>query len=130
MKKKVLVLYDDRIRPNEKIAQISGDKSYGSIIFKQKTIQKRIEEIVLERPYVLGFYPFSDENQAENSIQTAAAAEFGTSVFYLYSSYGIGDREDFEILLDKTQFLNQAVRVTQKKKTAVLMFPSTDEFLK
>ena len=61
MKKKVLVLYDDRIRPNEKIAQISGDKSYGSIIFKQKTIQKRIEEIVLERPYVLGFYPFSDE---------------------------------------------------------------------
>ena len=130
MKKKVLVLYDDRIRPNEKIAQISGDKSYGSIIFKQKTIQKRIEEIVLERPYVLGFYPFSDENQAENSIQTAAAAEFGTSVFYLYSSYGIGDREDFEILLDKTQFLNQAVRVTQKKKTAVLMFSSTDEFLK
>lgn len=55
MKKKIFVLYDDRIQPNEKIAQVTGNKSYGNIIFKQKTIQKRIEEVLQEKDYILKF---------------------------------------------------------------------------
>ncbi len=130
MKKKVLVLYDDRLRPEEKIAQIAGDKSYGNIIFRQKTIRERIEKIALSKPYVRGFCPFLDEMQTEKAIGLASAAEFHVSVFYLYSNYGIGDKDAFELLLDKAQFLNQAVRVVQNKKTAALMFPSAEEFLK
>lgn len=63
MKKKLFVLYDDRIRPNEKIAQVAGNKSYGNIIFKQKTIQKRLEEILEDKDYILKFYPFSEEEK-------------------------------------------------------------------
>lgn len=128
MRKKIVVLYDDRIRPNEKIAQISGNKSYGSIIFKQKTIQSRLEDIVLSKPYVQGFYCFSDTETAEKYIQSVLSFEFTVSIVYLYSSYGIRDREEFEILLDKAQFLNQPVKVEWKRKTAVLMFPGVDEF--
>ena len=67
MKKKLFVLYDDRIRPNEKIAQVAGNKSYGNIIFKQKTIQKRLEEILEEKDYILKFYPFSGEEKRSES---------------------------------------------------------------
>ena len=61
MKKKVVVLYDDRIRPNEQIAQVSGDKSYGSILFKQKTVQRRAEECVETKDFILSFSAFQNE---------------------------------------------------------------------
>ena len=130
MRKKVIVLYDDRIRPNEKIAQISGNKSYGNIIFKQRTIQSRIEEIVLSKPYVQGFYSFSDREGQEKCLRELFSSEYRAAVLYFYSCFGIGDRKSFELLLDKAQFLNQPVRVTQKRKTAAFLFPGMEEFQK
>ena len=85
MKKKVFVLYDDRIRPNEKIAQVAGNKTYGSIIFKQKTIQRRVEEVLQDKDYILKFCPFSEEKKREESIGLVLSASQSTSVVYLFS---------------------------------------------
>ena len=128
MKKKVFVLYDDRIRPNEKIAQVAGNKSYGSIIFKQKTIQSRLEEALEEKDYILKFYPFSQEEKREESIRAVLSAVQMASVVYLYSSYGIGDRKLFGFLLDKAQFLNRSKRVEVDRKTAALLFADIEQF--
>lgn len=130
MRKNVVVLYDDRSMPNEKIAQVSGDKSYGSIIFKQKTIRERVREIAVSRKYVTGFYPIAGEKDWEDCLQRLALAEFSTSVLYLYSEFGICDREAFGILLDKAQFLNQPERVVKERRTAALLFPSLQDFQK
>ena len=128
MKKKVFVLYDDRIRPNEKIAQVVGNKSYGSIIFKQKTIQRRVEEILEGKDYILKFCPFSEEKEKEEYIKLVLSAVQSTSIIYLYSSYGIVDPQMFGLLLDKTQFLNQSKKVTVNKHTAALLFSDTEQF--
>ncbi|MCI8556503.1 MAG: hypothetical protein HFI19_01810 [Lachnospiraceae bacterium] len=128
MKKKVFVLYDDRIRPNEKIAQVAGNKTYGSIIFKQKTIQRRVEEVLQDKDYILKFCPFSEEKKREESIGLVLSASQSTSVVYLFSSYGILDPQMFGLLLDKTQFLNQSKKVTVNKNTAALLFADTEQF--
>ncbi len=126
MKKKVFVLYDDRIKPNEKIAQVSGDKSYGNIIFKQKTIQNRLEEFVLSKQYILGFYPFSDENSRRAVFNKVLSAPVSTAVLYLYSGFGVRDQQMFGILLDKLPFLNQPGRVVVHRKTAAFLFPDME----
>lgn len=128
MKKKVFILYDDRIRPNEKIAQVTGNKTYGNIIFKQKTIQRRLEEILEEKEYVLKFCPFSEEEKREKSIAIVLSDVQAASVVYLYSSYGIADPGAFGILLDKTQFLNRSKRVVVNRQTAALLFADTEQF--
>jgi len=128
MKKKVVVLYDDRIMPNEKIAQVSGNKTYGNILFKQKTIQQRVEECISSREYVLGFYAFCEEDARKKSLEAIAVSNLSTAVVYLYSSFGIKDVQAFEILLDKAQFLNACVRIMVGRKTAGLMFPNIESF--
>lgn len=128
MKKKVFILYDDRIRPNEKIAQVTGNKSYGNIIFKQKTIRRRLEEILEEKEYVLKFCPFLEEEKREESIGIVLSDVQTASVVYLYSSYGIADPRSFGILLDKAQFLNRSKRVVVNRRTAALFFADTEQF--
>lgn len=128
MKKKVFVLYDDRIRPNEKIAQVAGNKSYGNIIFKQKTIQRRLEEVLEEKDYILKFYPFSEEEKREEDIREVLSAVQSASVVYLYSSFGILDSKMFGFLLDKAQFLNQSKKAVMNRRTAALLFSDTEEF--
>ena len=128
MRKQVFVLYDDRTRPNEKIAQVVGNKSYGSIIFKQKTIQKRVEEILEKKDYILKFCPFSEESKREESIGLVLSAVQSTAVIYLYSSCGILDPQMFGLLLDKAQFLNQSKKVLVDKHIAALLFSDTEQF--
>lgn len=128
MKKKLFVLYDDRIRPNEKIAQVAGNKSYGNIIFKQKTIQKRLEEILEEKDYILKCYPFSGEEKRSESIRQVLSAVHPAAIVYLYSSYGIADSNMFGLLLDKAQFLNQSKKVVKNRHTAALLFSEMEAF--
>ena len=128
MKKKLFVLYDDRIRPNEKIAQVAGNKSYGNIIFKQKTIQKRLEEILEEKDYILKFYPFSGEEKRSESIRQVLSAVHPAAIVYLYSSYGIADSNMFGLLLDKAQFLNQSKKIVKNRHTAALLFSEMEAF--
>lgn len=128
MKKKVFILYDDRIRPNEKIAQVTGNKSYGNIIFKQKTIQKRLEEILERKDYILKFCPFSEEEKRKESIEVVLSDVQFSSVVYLYSAYGILDSQQFGIFLDKAQFLNKSKKVVVNHQTAALLFADTEQF--
>ena len=37
--KKVIVIYDDSLKPNKEIRSIPGDKSYGDTIFKRVTLK-------------------------------------------------------------------------------------------
>lgn len=128
MKKKLFVLYDDRIRPNEKIAQVAGNKSYGNIIFKQKTIQKRLEEVLEEKDYIIKFYPFMEEEKRAESIRQVLSSVQPASIVYFYSSYGILDSKMFGLLLDKAQFLNQSKKVVMNDHAAALLFSDTDAF--
>ncbi|MCI9306184.1 MAG: hypothetical protein HFI28_06860 [Lachnospiraceae bacterium] len=128
MKKKVFILYDDRIRPNEQIAQVTGNKSYGSIIFKQKTIKRRLEELIEKKDYVLKLLSFSEEQKREENIGIVLSDVRPAAVVYLYSSYGIIDPQLFEILLDKAQFLNQSKKAVLNRRTAALFFANIDQF--
>lgn len=128
MKKKVVVLYDDRRMPNEKIAQVSGNKSYGSIIFKRKTIQRRFEECISSKEYVLKFCPFTEDGELEEIYREILASASATAVLYLYSSYGLKDPEAFLLLLDKVQFLNRPCRLLVNKKPAAFLFPCLEDF--
>lgn len=128
MKKKVFILYDDRIRPNEQIAQVTGNKSYGSIIFKQKTIKRRLEELIEKKDYVLKLLSFSEEQKREENLGIVLSDVRPAAVVYLYSSYGIIDPQLFEILLDKAQFLNQPKKAVLNRRTAALFFANIDQF--
>ena len=63
--KKVIVIYDDSLKPNKEIRSITGDKSYGDTIFKRVTLKNRMREEIEKNKNVVSMYSISDERENE-----------------------------------------------------------------
>ena len=65
MFKKVVFIYDDSERPNQKIKEITGDKSFGETILKRKTLKERVLEEVEDKKFLTAAFYYSDVMQKE-----------------------------------------------------------------
>lgn len=128
MKKRLAVIYDDRELPNERIAQVAGKKSYGRIIFRQKTMETRWKENLASRDYVQDFYTVRDTLTLEEALERVSRLPESTVVLWLYSDFAAGNTEKTSLLLEKGQFLNEDLRVVRRRKTAMLFFHNTEAF--
>ncbi len=61
--KKVIVIYDDSLKPNKEIRSITGDKSYGDTIFKRVTLKNRMREEIEKNKNVVSMYSISGERE-------------------------------------------------------------------
>ena len=78
--KKVIVIYDDSLKPNKEIRSITGDKSYGDTIFKRVTLKNRMREEIEKNKNVVSMYSISDERENEKLKEelTKMAASYTT----------------------------------------------------
>lgn len=131
--KKIVVIYDDSLKPNKEIRSITGDKSYGETIFKRVTLKNRIKEELVGNKAVLEMLSLENtegvEKLKKDLIMCAPDAE-NTSVIYLYSNYGIGDKKEFCNLLTKACYINEQYVVSCEGKPATVLLPDVDAYLK
>ena len=53
---KVIVVYDDSLRPCHEIRNIIGDKSFKEVIFKRKSLKERYFEILNKYDFIQNFF--------------------------------------------------------------------------
>lgn len=124
--KKVIVIYDDSFMPNKEIRTITGDKTYGETIFKRVTLKDRMKDEVVKNKACLEMLTLEDAKMIEklkaDLILRAQDLE-NTSVFYLYSNYGLANTKEFQNLLTKASFINDAFSVVVDEKIAAVLLP-------
>ena len=79
--KKVIVIYDDSLKPNKEIRSITGDKSYGDTIFKRVTLKNRMREEIEKNKNVVSMYSISDEREHEKLKEELTKMQEGRAVF-------------------------------------------------
>lgn len=114
--RQVIVVYDDRIKPNREIAAITGQKSYGKTIFKRRTLREMVEAEVLHIVDFDGELSFLKQYPEQ------------TVFCHLFSSYGIRDREEFAVLLRKAAYSHQIYAAECEGKPAMGIFPSVSSY--
>ena len=97
--KKVIVIYDDSLKPNKEIRSITGDKSYGDTIFKRVTLKNRMREEIEKNKNVVSMYSISGERENEKLKEELTKMQEGRTVFYLYSNFGLADTAQFQTCL-------------------------------
>ena len=82
--KKVIVIYDDSLKPNKEIRSITGDKSYGDTIFKRVTLKNRMREEIEKNKNVVSMYSISDERENEKLKEELTKMQEGRAVFSVF----------------------------------------------
>ncbi len=127
--KKVIVVYDDSLKPNKEIRSITGDKSYGNTIFKRVTLKNRMREEIEKNKNVISVYSIGDRQNAEKLKEELINEKDGqAAVFYLYSNFGLADTMQFQTLLTKTAYVNECYTVYCGDRPAAVMLPDSETY--
>ena len=129
MLRKVVFLYEDSERPNQKIKEITGHKTFGETILKRKTFKMRVLEEVEGESFVAAAYSYSSKEEQSQILQQMKSLPKEFSVIHMRSSFGIRNRKAFKILLEKAQFVQQTMCVEENGKTALFLSKSISDYL-
>ena len=129
MLKKVVFIYEDSERPNQKIKEITGNKSFGETILKRKTLKTRVLEEVEGESFIAAVFSYGNREEWEGVIQQLKGLSKEFSVVHMRSSFGIRNAEAFKILLEKAQFAQHTMKVVENEKTALFLCSTLKEYI-
>lgn len=114
----ILTVYDDRGLPESEVRQITGEKSYGSIIYKRKQLSERARELS-DGAFVL---------LKGNVLPDLSRVSRSAKVLHLISSSIIEDKQEYELLRQKVCYANDCYHVKAGDGVAAVIFDSVDRW--
>lgn len=126
---KVLCVYDDSLEPGQAIKNIVGNKTFGRVILKRQRLHDICLKRVLSHEFIfkiLEIFNWDDKNQVLDKIRSLPP---DMPIVHIFSNYAINDYQQFDIILQKSQFIHDNI-VIMSPTPAVLMFRNSDEYAK
>ena len=127
--KRVTVIYDDRQRPCDEIKDITGDKSFGRIIFKRKSLRDIFERHVcdsFEKGNIKGEIKYFT-NAAGVQLTEAGRK---TAIVCVFSDCIVRDPSELSVVLKKACYAEDNYRVMAADKVAAVIYKDAESFYK
>ena len=125
--KDIIFIYDNINMPNKRIKTIIGDKSFADILLKRKKLYEKYIEELEDKKYIKASYRVDDKNSLLGLKQVLNGYE-NVNIVHLFSNFIFTDVEQFNILIEKSRFINERVIVKRKEKAIMLMFNNIKEY--
>ena len=100
---KIVLVYDNTIKVNERIKTIIGNKSFGEMVLKRKKLYQRVEEAIKNLKQGIKFIKI-DKKEQFKEIEVYSK---DTIFFHLLSNAAIINMKEFEIILEKLKYVNE-----------------------
>jgi len=130
MLNKIYIIYDDSLRPCYDVENIIGDKSFGDVIFKRRTLKDIYFEILNKYEFIKGILEINSNSTMKKVLNQVVEFPTETKVIHLYSEYIIKDEENFDIIIRKSQYIKENIVIDSDDGIAGLMFENTEEYIK
>ncbi|MBO6137039.1 MAG: hypothetical protein J6O71_00350 [Lachnospiraceae bacterium] len=114
----ILTVYDDRCLPEAGVRQITGEKSFGSIIYKRKRLSERMKELSE------GVFVVLEGDELPHIGRISPSAR----VLHLFSSAIVEDKQEYELLRQKVMYSNSCYQVKAGSAVAAIVFESVGEW--
>lgn len=117
--KKIVLVYDNTINVSDKIKTIIGNKSFGDIVIKRKSLYEKLKENVEKIKVKENIELIRiDKNIDFDSIKKYPS---DTIFFHLFSNMAIIDDEKFKIILEKLTFIKENMTVESEKIAGIIL---------
>lgn len=131
MKRKIFIIYDDRTKPNQEIADINGGRSFGDTIYKRRTFYEIMCEAVCmdeEETFRLKTGEGKGEHSQKALREHLLSMPCETAILHLYSDRVPGDPAEVSILLGKLGYVKECYEIGEKRDGVIC--PDVASYLK
>lgn len=127
---KVIVVYDDSLRPCHEIRNIIGDKSFKEVIFKRKSLKERYFEILNKYDFIQNFFELNFLQNSSQLIEEMKNLPDKMGIVHIYSEHVVRNDKEFDNIIKKAQYIKQNLIIeTEEKSVAIIMFKNTNEYI-
>lgn len=130
MLSKIYIVYDNSFRPCYDVENIIGEKSFGEVIFKRRTLKDRYFEILNKYQFIKGILEIDSNITMKKVLNQVVEFPAETKIMHLYSEYIIKDEEDFDIIIRKSQYIKENIVIDSDYGIAGIMFENAEEYIK
>ena len=127
---KLMCVYDDVEKPKWEIQNIVGNKAFGDIIFKKKSLNCRYKEHLEMLSLSQPIFHLSDRSHIIALIQQLEGIPENTKIIHAYSNYVVRDLPAFQVLLQKAGYIQNNILVTSDGASALLYFVDCSTYIK
>ena len=127
---KLMCVYDDVEKPKWDIQNIVGNKAFGDIIFKKKSLSCRYKEPLEALDLVRPIFHLSDSVHIADLIRQLEGIPENTKIIHAYSNYVVRDLQEFSVLLQKAGYIQNNILVTSEADPALLYFVDCPTYIK
>lgn len=121
MGKKLVFVYDNRNEINSSIGKIVALNSYGDIIYKRRRLKNIVQNVLLDIKPDLEFLQVSTDKDVKRLLNSLQYDDDNDKIYVNYfSSTFVANKEDFELLLDKCEYINETMLVNKENPTMIV----------
>ena len=127
--KKVTVIYDDRQRPSDEIREITGEKSFGKIIYRRYSLKDRFVSAVSEAAEreKMDVEMISFSSPFEDHLEKL---DMRRAVLLCFSDCVIRDPSELALLIKKAGYCEEDFRIMAGDSVAAIIFRDAESFLR
>ena len=127
---KVVCIYDNHFRPNIFIRNIIGEKTFGEVILKRKSIRDKFFQFIQKQVNIDEVIELDYEWQLEAISNKIKKYGNDTRIIHLFSNFVIWDEKQVDILLKKADYIeDNYIFVSDKKIPVLLMMNSVQQYV-
>ncbi|MVX62870.1 hypothetical protein GKZ28_04025 [Clostridium chromiireducens] len=130
MLEKIYVVYDNSLKPCYDVENIIGDKSFGEVIFKRRTLKDRYFEVLNKYEFIKGILDINSVSTIKKVFNEVSEFPTTTKIIHLYSEYIIKCEESFDTIIKKSQYIKESIIINSNEGIIGLMFDNTEEYMR
>ena len=127
MNSKLVFIYDNRNEINSSISKIVGLSSYGDIIYKRKRLKNIVQNILLDLGIEVEFIQITTDRDVRKLINILEYDDQNKIYVNYFSSTVITNKENFKLLLEKCEYINEMM-VVNKESPTMIVFNKFEEY--
>lgn len=125
---KIVCIYDNHMQPNIFIKNIIGQKTFGEVILKRKSIRSKFQTFIKTQTIVDEVLELDYEWQLAALVEKIKQFDEGTHIIHLFSNFVIVDENKAEIMIKKAPYITENYVCMSENIPVLLMFSNTTEY--
>lgn len=126
---RILCIYDNHIMPNVFIKNIIGEKTFGEVILKRKSIKNKFYDFIGEEKYVDEIIELNYLWQLDHLIDKVKNVENNVRIIHIFSNFVVLDEEKVKNIFSKAPYINgNYAWVTDNNIPIIFMMKEAKEY--
>ena len=129
MKNRIVFVYDNSSIPTYDVANVIGEKSFGQVVYKRKTFSERIFHTINSSEQVWNTFEIDQIYNLDKLINSVDKLSSRSTIIHMFADFLIRDEAGFILLLQKMQFADSNIALTDNNRIAAIAFVNKEDYM-